>query len=339
MNNILAALLGGAGAGAQSYGASRIREQEQERVAAQRMAELQQQEASRIAQAREAAALRAAQAKEEGEQAAVIARAMGLDIPEGARLNTQGVSVLGQHNQNKRAAEAEAGRNSRFTEGLQGRLDQIDRQIGGQMGMLNTRLDAERALNEARVKLLEAQTAKASNQAQVDTRKPLPTTYSKQINEMGDVLRAVQGAKEGLSQPGADKAIGRQNLVANILLPASLEGTVKDYFNPEGTAIRARVGNLFSAIGKLRSGGAITDQEFQRLMRFLPSDDMPTATAAARLNELESEYSNMIQSRLDQWGGTYQTPDMGIITRRQQAPQQAPQGRSYSPNNPFSGGR
>lgn len=48
MNSVLAALFGGAGAGAQSYGASRMREQDQERLAAQRMAELQQQEQARL---------------------------------------------------------------------------------------------------------------------------------------------------------------------------------------------------------------------------------------------------------------------------------------------------
>jgi hypothetical protein len=146
MQNILAALLGGAGAGLQSYGQSAFRQQEVQQAQRQRMAEMEQQEQSRIAVAREAAALRQQQLKEEGEQAAVIARTMGIALPEGARLNTQGVQVLAQDAANTRLATAQAGATERNNASIESRLEGLDRSLRGRMDQIAAQGDISKAI-------------------------------------------------------------------------------------------------------------------------------------------------------------------------------------------------
>lgn len=282
MNNVLAALFGGAGAGLQSYGGARMQEQERERMAQQRMAELQQQEASRIAQAREAATLRAQLAKEEGEQAAVIARAMGLELPAGARLNTAGVGVLGQFQQNKRAAEAEAGRNSRFTEGLQGRLDQIDRTMSGQQSMLQMRLDAERALNEARIRELEARTNRAGQPPQG---KPLPNAVMQNMIDNTVTMSRIDSALDAVK--ATPTAVGPTNLG-----PMPWLKNTFGFASPDEVATRADIGDIGSMVIHDRSGAAVTVSEYPRLVPFIPlASDPPQVvqTKLARMRRIIEE--------------------------------------------------
>lgn len=182
MSNILAALFGGAGAGLSSYGTQRIREQDQERIAAQRMAELQQQESSRIAQAREQAALRAAQLKEDGEQAAIIARAAGIPLPEGARINSQGVGILGQIAANKRFEQGQAGQMERLEKTLGSRMDQIAAQ-----GDINKAIAAMG--NDTRKTIAAMMEAGRNQRDATGTTKPQPTVqdfYTKFLGQQDE---------------------------------------------------------------------------------------------------------------------------------------------------------
>lgn len=349
MSNVLAALFGGLGAGARSYGTDLTREQDQNRLAQQRMAELQQQEKARLAQVREAAVLRQQQEDQEAEQAAEVARLIGVPLPKGTRLNAEGVRIL-----------AEDGRNKRNDATITARLDGIDRTIAGRMATTQANIDAERGLNDARIQSLlasaNAGNARAmeilargqanANQPPADTRRPMPATVGRELNEAGDVYALVQRAKTSMeTDPAAKTATGWKYNLANILTPAPLESRVQSMIDGgKGDNVRATLGNLWSTIGKMRSGGAITDAEFKRLEPFLPSASDDFTKAQTKLAGLEREYSDIIQRKLDVYGGTYRVPDMNTITgRRAPAPQGTaptrPTGSGYSPRNPFAGGR
>ncbi len=105
MSNILAALLGGAGAGAQSYGGSMQREQEQQRMQAQRMAEMQQQEAARRRLQSEDDSRAAAARQLETTEATALARTLGIEIPDGVNVNRASLPLL-QNNQSAKATAA-----------------------------------------------------------------------------------------------------------------------------------------------------------------------------------------------------------------------------------------
>jgi hypothetical protein len=96
MSNILAALVGGLGAGAQSLGASRMQEQEEQRRNAQRMAELQQQETARLNVVREAASAQAAERARRAASAGAVARTLGIELPEGVDVDPSVVPMLRQ---------------------------------------------------------------------------------------------------------------------------------------------------------------------------------------------------------------------------------------------------
>lgn len=313
MSNVLAALFGGLGAGASSYGTQRIREQDQERLAAQRMAELQQQEQTRLAQTREAALLRQQQLKEEGEQAAIIARTLGIELPPGARLNTQGVQVLAQDAANKRNAAAQAAATERTGMTTQAAMDRMQAQISANKGLNDARIQqllASANAGNARAMELLARGQTQGNQPPVDTRKPMPVSVAKDIGDVADVAALIRDAKESMATPAAKGAVGWKYNLANIVTPASLEGRVQSMIDGgEGDAVRARLGNLWSTIGKLRSGGAITDSEFKRLEPFLPSPGDDYTKANTKLAELERAYNDILQRKTDLYGGTYKVPD------------------------------
>lgn len=137
MSNVLAALFGGLGAGAQSYGASRMREQEQERMAAQRMAELQQQEQARINAVKEQAAAAQLLRKQQREAGVNSLRALFPDkpIPEGDF--DADVVMRG------RAIEAQ---NERFSQGQQGSMDRLERTLGGRLDQIERQGDINRTI-------------------------------------------------------------------------------------------------------------------------------------------------------------------------------------------------
>jgi hypothetical protein len=106
-----------------------------------------------------------------------------------------------------------------------------------------------------------------------------------------------------------------------------------------GNTVRAQIGSVFSTIGKQLSGGAITASEFSRLERFLPSTDDDYDKLKAKLDNLEREYSGLLQRRLDLYGESYRTPNASVLMgqpRQTQMPttQQAPAGPRASGGRP-----
>ena len=154
MSNILAALLGGVGAGAQSYGGSLQREQEAQRAQMQRMAEMQEQEAARRRLAKEDGerAAAAALAKRTAGTASIRALFPDFQAPEGdydAGTVMQGKLMQAQ---NARAEAALAGQSDRLERSLGGRMDQIEKQGGIQRGIAEANNNTRTALEILREK-------------------------------------------------------------------------------------------------------------------------------------------------------------------------------------------
>lgn len=109
--------------------------------------------------------------------------------------------------------------------------------------------------------------------------KPLPVAQEQAISGLRSLLRSTRGAQADFeAHPGA---FGPQNRIPLYdLIPGS------------GSQYRLNMGDIVSQIGKLRSGGAITPQEFQRLERFLPNpgslDEKNAAAIPRLLQELET---------------------------------------------------
>lgn len=137
MSNVLAALFGGLGAGASSYGSQRIREQDQERVAAQRMAELQQQEQARINAVKEQAAAAQALKQQQREAGVNSIRSLYPDFkaPEG---DFDPQVVL------KGMIDRET--TNRTNTVQQGSMDRLERTLGGRMDQIAAQGDISKAI-------------------------------------------------------------------------------------------------------------------------------------------------------------------------------------------------
>lgn len=96
MQNILAALLGGAGAGLQSYGQSAFRQQEAQQAQRQRMAELEQQEQMRRTLLQEAQQARQQEREQVNADMTAAMTAMGLPVPKGVTLTPQTTPMVTQ---------------------------------------------------------------------------------------------------------------------------------------------------------------------------------------------------------------------------------------------------
>lgn len=66
-----------------------------------------------------------------------------------------------------------------------------------------------------------------------------------------------------------------------------------------GRSARSKIGNLTSMIGNLRSGGAITPQEFERLETFLPTANEDEAVVEGKLKDFNAFLQQMRKTRLE----------------------------------------
>jgi hypothetical protein len=348
MSNILAALVGGLGAGAQSLGASRFQEQEQRRreEAAEQMriktAQEQGEQRRQLAQTADADRLRARTAGANS----IRALFPDFEAPDGDFDPQVVLRGMLDRETSERQREREAGLNSRFTEGIDGRLRQIEALGNNNMAAINARLAANQDLTRAQIERLNAQTerdrAMSGAAGQGPPKKALPVTVQKEIDQLADVHSVVASALESVQQPGANKAVGFRNRVASVLLPDALANDAKNMMDKDGVAVRAKIANVFSTIGKLRSGGAITASEFERLRPFLPDDGERIEVSTQKLQGLEEAYRDIIQRRLDVYSQTYDTPDPEMIMgqgrgpqAQQQRPPQQPAGPASAPARPW----
>lgn len=67
----------------------------------------------------------------------------------------------------------------------------------------------------------------------------------------------------------------------------------------EETRFQSKLSNIATALGKLRSGGAITPQEFERLSGLIPNQKEDEGTIVQKLSELDGYISRVLQRRVE----------------------------------------
>ena len=114
--------------------------------------------------------------------------------------------------------------------------------------------------------------------------KTLPTAAADHLFELQSLLRVAKGAASDFA--AHPEAFGPFNRLPGVDL---IPGT--------GSQHRLNMGDLTSLIGKARSGGAITPQEFVRLERFLPNAGNLDEKNAAALPRLVQEIESILADR------------------------------------------
>ena len=243
MSNVLAALFGGLGAGASSYGTQRIREQDQERLAAQRMAELQQQEQMRRTQMQEAQQLRQQDREQVNADMTAALKAMGMEVPQGVTLTPQTTPYITQ----QQVAKREQDRTQRERQGTYNALKQRGVPVGDQFdpntdygtvfkdygredgqanarAMQSTALAARAAADAARAAAVAGRGSPIKDQFLMRLGSEYEKTAEKRRGLYGTIETAIAAAPEALKGNGAAQA----SLLYGFITSLDPESTVRE---------------------------------------------------------------------------------------------------------------
>jgi hypothetical protein len=128
----------------------------------------------------------------------------------------------------------------------------------------------------------------------------------KEVNDLSATLKAVDNALAQIeSNP---KAIG----LKHFFLPKQASQLV----DPDGVPVRAAVGDVGSQVTLARSGGAVSDKEFERIQPFIPGDADRAGPATAKLEQLRSRLAD----KLGLLGVTASQAPAGVLSPREGAP-------------------
>lgn len=128
----------------------------------------------------------------------------------------------------------------------------------------------------------------------------LPAPAIEKMIELDDLIGQAQRASQSIgSAVAAGKNVtGRVGGV--IPVPNWLRNAVGQG-GDEGTAARAELANISSSIFKMRSGAAVTPQEFSRLEPFLANDDDDESVVMIKLRKLRQALDDIKRIRLDNY--------------------------------------
>lgn len=125
---------------------------------------------------------------------------------------------------------------------------------------------------------------------------------------MGQIDKALAQVRPGLGggydpeaqiSSKASNALGGQNAVISALTPDSLSDNVKNWWDSEGTDLRATITNMNSYIVKERNGAAVTLAEFARQRGYLPTDSDPPETVEKKMLNLRKAVADEQQYIVD----------------------------------------
>jgi hypothetical protein len=130
----------------------------------------------------------------------------------------------------------------------------------------------------------------------------LPAPAIEKMIELDDLIGMTKRARVSLGEAVRDGKnvtgrVGGILPVANWIRNAPLVRQGGD----AGTAVRSELANVSSTIMKLRSGAAVSDQEFARLEPFLASDDDDESVAMIKLRKLSAALEEMKRIRLENY--------------------------------------
>lgn len=142
--------------------------------------------------------------------------------------------------------------------------------------------------------------------------RPLPTAAIEKniaIDEVDAMASRAQGGMATAHKAGKDVS-GR--LFGALPVPTWIRQTgVTGQGSDEAINAQNVLGNLVSTIGKMRSGGAITPQEFDRLEKFLPTDNDKEHVIALKLKNLRATLADIKAIRAKAYAG-YQGGQMTV---------------------------
>ncbi len=118
--------------------------------------------------------------------------------------------------------------------------------------------------------------------------KPIPAEETAKMGGLQALLNDVSTARE-LYKPGWVGPIsGRVGAVQEKYTGGAGTNQVKFY---------AYIRDMKDALLRARSGAQINEQEYKRLVNFLPDENLPSKTFEARLDRFESELNNVLSSK------------------------------------------
>lgn len=138
--------------------------------------------------------------------------------------------------------------------------------------------------------------------------KPLPAGEMGKLSDLEVLLNNVQIARSNFDKSYVGPVAGRVGSVKEQLVDLP-EKQVTFY---------AAVRDAKDALLRARSGAQINEQEYQRLVKFLPDENLPSANFVARLNRFEKE----LQTTLSVKRSTLKSGGYGTVVQPQKAPQQ-----------------
>lgn len=185
---------------------------------------------------------------------------------------------------------------------------------------------AQTGLTEARTEteghrpgLIDAQTAAAMARAAAagaaggrGQGRTLPASAVANIAGYKSILAAAQDAQTGLKE-AVDAGLNTTGPIKGRV--SSLTQAFPNVFGKADSRVvsaQARLSNVTSEIMKQRSGGAVTDAEFERLKPFLASRNDDEATAAQKLTDLISYLNRTLETTQSEFSESgYNVPGMG----------------------------
>lgn len=126
----------------------------------------------------------------------------------------------------------------------------------------------------------------------------LPSGAGRGIADLRTLLDVTRSAKEAFGDLGDTNATGAfAGRIAGIAGQLGLS-------NPKADVARSRLANISTALGKLRSGGAITPQEYERLVDLIPNKNEDEEKVRTKLTELEGYLNTALDQQVTTYGET-----------------------------------
>lgn len=135
--------------------------------------------------------------------------------------------------------------------------------------------------------------------------RPIPQGMANDMKSNASVLSQIDSLlpqlrdQSGNFTKAAKDAFGAGNAVVNMLTPDAISDNVKNFFDSDGTDLRAIVTNLNSYVVKERNGAAVTVAEFARQRGFLPTDSDSEEIIERKLTNLRKAIGDEQQYMLD----------------------------------------
>lgn len=128
----------------------------------------------------------------------------------------------------------------------------------------------------------------------------LPAPAIEKMIELDDLIGQSSRASKSLGSAVA----GGKNVTGRALGVVPVPNWVRNFVGQggeEGTGVRAELANISSSIFKMRSGAAVTPQEFSRLEPFLANDDDDESIAMIKLRKLREALADIKRIRLENY--------------------------------------